>query len=476
MSLSPPDAGRFGRLARVALLVVIALWVPVLTGLRFEAKRDEQVYHLPLVTELAQRAPTFDDFRNARVEMGPFFHVILGSGGRLFGTEPWSFRLQMLLAGLATVALFAALVRQSGAADWTWATLLLAAFPYFGVCYFTVMTDYAAFLFLVGSWLAQVRYLQTGGRRALWVGALAATAACAVRQSAIFAPAAFGGFVVAERIRHAREAVRAMQAAGGTDAEPRGPTAARWSLGELFALVLPLLPVLLRLALWGHLIPPEMRREEGFLGLDADVDIPGGPVSHYALAMTSMMANVGYYLIPATLAVAVAARRSARRWGAVLAIAVALALGLSLLRGPQLITTNGTFLHGVTFLRLRFGDAAALAVVVLSLASFLTLVDAARLALRERSGDPAVIRFLLVLLAAGLLVLGFGKFRIFERYVVPLHALAIVVLATVTPRRGARWVRAGFLIAVGFGLAHEILYASDVYDLGLLSALSGRAP
>lgn len=460
-------AGRAPSALRVAALLALLLWIPALTGLRFEARRDEQVYHLPLVTELSQRAPTLDDFRNARVEMGPFFHVMLGTLGRLFGAEPWSLRLQMMIAGLAAVALFAALVRRVGVADWTWAALLLAAFPYFGACYFTVMTDYAAFLFLAASWPAQVLFLQTGSRRALWAGALAATAACLIRQNAVFAPAVFGGFLVIERILRAR---------GGADPGPAGSPANARTLApaDFIALALPLLPIVLRFALWGGLIPPGMLREDGFLGLDAEVDIPGGGLSHYALAVTSMAANVGYYLIPATLAVAVAARRPARWWAAVLLVAAALAAGLYLLRGPQLVTTYGTFLHGVTFLRLRFGDAAALAVVTVSLASFLMLMDAARLRLRDGPGDPATTRFLLALLVAGLLILGFGKFRIFERYVVPLHALAVVLLAMVVPRYDGRLVRLGVVAAVLFGVAHEVLYANDVYDLGILPELPGR--
>lgn len=475
MSECQTHAGRSARALRIGALLALLLWVPALTGLRFEAKRDEQVYHLPLVTELTQRAPTSDDFRNARVEMGPFFHVLLAAGGRLLSAEPWSLRLQMMVAGLLTVALFAGLVREAGTADWTWAALLLAAFPYFGVCYFTVMTDYAAFLFLACSWVAQVRYLQTGGRRTLWIGALAATAACLIRQNAIFAPTVFGVFVVIERIRHARAA----GAGGGLEARPAdrlrgGLTTGRLTPADLIALALPLLPILLRFALWGGPIPPGMLREDGFLGLDAEVDIPGGGVSHYALAVTSMAANIGYYLIPATLAVAVAARQPLRRWGAVLVIAGALALGLYLVRGPQLVTTYGTFLHGVTFLRLRFGEAAAFALVTASLASFLLLVDAARLRLRDEPGCPAPRRFLLALLAAGLLILGFGKFRIFERYIVPLHALGIVALVTTLPRNGERLVRAGILAAIAFGLVHEILYANDVYDLGLMPALPGR--
>jgi hypothetical protein len=438
----------------VVSIAALLLWIPLLAGLGFDAKRDESEYHLPLAQELTRRPPNMDDLRGGPMHMGPFFHIVLGGVGRVIGDQPARFRLVMALAGIAAAVLFARAAHRVPGADWRTATVLLAAFPYFGAVYFTVMTDWAAFLALVAAWLAQLRYLQTGGRRALWGASLAGLLACLVRQTMIFAPGVFAAFVLWERWRNA-------------DGARRAP-----SPEEMAALALPFAAIAARLWLWGGLMPPTTLREGGFLGLEAAYDIPGGYPAHFGLAVVSMAANVGYYLIPAVFALAAARRPPRRSWVVVLSVAAGITLAARGVRGPELITTYGTFLHGVTFVRLRFGEWASLGVVALSLSSFGLLVDVVR---RDLSGSDGARerRLLAALLVGGFAAFAFGKFRIFERYVLPLHALALLLLSAAAAGRPAMLVRAGIVAAALFGLVHEILYASDVYDLGIV-ALPGR--
>ncbi|MEZ5065865.1 MAG: hypothetical protein R3B81_14115 [bacterium] len=435
----------------LAALALLLLWVPLRAGLGFEAKRDEKTYHLPLVQEFAHRAPEAKDLREAPIEMGPFYHIVLGGIGRVLGDDVARYRFVMLLGGLATIALFAGVAR-AGGADWRDSTLLLAAFPYFGVCYFTVMTDYAAFLFLVAAWLAQLRYLRTGGTGALWIASLAGLVSALVRQSMSFGPALVLVFLLGERLL--------------APGEQRRPLTA----GTIVALAIPFLAIAVRLALWGGLVPPTMLREDGFLGLEAAYEIPGGYPSHLGLALVSMAATVGYYLLPATFALALAARLPLRRVALIVGAAAALTIACRLVRGPELVTTYGTYLHVVTTLRLRLGEPVSLAIVFLSLASFGVIVDAAWRRLGPGAGSREA-RFLALMTIGGFAALSFGKFRIFERYVVPLHALAIVFLSAAAAERPSRLVRLGLVAAVLFGFAHEVLYASDVYDLGLIAGL-----
>lgn len=447
---SPGDA------LRLAALLVILLWIPVLTGLRFEPKRDEAAYHLPLAQELARRAPTMEDFRHSPVEMGPLFHAVLGGLGRLSGAEAPRLRAWMTAAGLASVALFALLAGSAGRADALDSALLLAAFPYFGACYFTAMTDYGAFLPIVPAWIAMLRWTRTRSAGALWAASVASLVACLVRQNLIFAPFVFLVWVVARG--------RTADDAGARGTRP----------GELAALAVPFLAIAVRLWLWRGIIPPEVTREDGFLGLDSAYEIPGGYPSYYGLAVTSMAANMGYYLLPATLALAVASGWSRRRLAALGGAAAAIALAMRLVRGPELVTTYGTFLHVVTALRLRFGEGTGLLVVAASLASFLVVAAAGWERARSPGPDREAMRLAAALLAGGLLILAFGKFRVFERYVLPLDALAILIVSDAASGSGRRLARAGLWGAVLFGFAHEVLYAWEVYDLAAVLPHPGR--
>lgn len=463
VALKPAASGQAATVAAVLAIAAILLWIPLTTGLDFPAKRDEKDYHLPVVTEFVLRDPTGADLRDSRVEMGPFFHIVLGRIGRVAGGDPARLRLMMTIAGLASALLFAKAACRVPGADWRVASLLLAAFPYFGACYFTIMTDYGAFLALVAAWLAQIEFMRTGRERALWVAAITAFLAVLVRQTMIFAPAAFAAVVMAGGGH--------IGAGSGSRRLPMGRVAV--------ALALPFLAIALRLILWGGLLPPSFVPEGGVLGIDASDPWKGASIRNYALALISVAANVGYYFAPATGALAAVRRPPLRTLVGVGLVAFLLTALIAILRGPQLVTTFGTFQHVVTTLRLRIGQPAGFAVVAVSLASFLWLVvEGARWTAGKSGGDerraggadagdlPAR-RFLAAMFGAALLVLSFGKFQIFERYILPVHALAILLFAGIVARRPERLVRAGITAAVLFGLAQEILYARDVYEIGV---------
>jgi hypothetical protein len=138
---------------------------------------------------------------------------------------------------------------------------------------------------------------------------------------------------------------------------------------------------------------------------------------------------------------------------------------LVIVRGPQMVTTYGTFLHVVTTARLRLGQATGFAIVLFSIASFLLFAVQAWRSTAEPGAAQLSRRFLLGTLVAALLVLSFGKFRIFERYVLPIHALAVLLCAGFLTPRSPRIARLGILLAVLFGFAHEIVYAMSVYEI-----------
>jgi len=427
------------------------LWIPLSTRLDFPPKRDEKDYHLPVVQTFVERNPTLVDWRDPRVEMGPFFHVVLGSIGRVIGGDPDRLRLVMACAGIASIALFALAARRVPGTDPDAAVLLLAAFPYFGAAHFTVMTDYGAFLPLVAAWVAQLDWLATRRERSLWAASIASLLAGLVRQTMVFAPLAFAAVVLL-----GGASASGVRSGAGSRTPP-------WRIA--LALAIPFLAVVVRFVLWGGLLPPAYVPEGGLLGIDASDPWKGASPRNWFLALVSIAANVGYYLAPATFAAAWAERTKRRTLAMVGAGALLATTLLAIVRGPQLITTYGTFLHVVTTARLRVGEAAGFAIVTLSIASFLLFAAAAWRSIAAGGPSKLPRRLLGVTLVAALLILSFGKFRIFERYILPIHALAVLLFAgTITPS-SSRLARAGIILAVLFGLAHEIVYALNVYDI-----------
>ncbi len=426
-------------LAWFAVLVALLLWVPVLTGLQFPPKMDEGGYHVPNILNFVDHFPTVAEMRDTGLAMGPLFHGVMGRLARWTGTDLPQLRLWMMVIGALAVGIYAAASRQISEIDWRAAVLALAAFPYFGVCYFVVMTDYPAFLALTGAWFAQLWFLRTGRERALWLAGVSGLVACLIRQNLIFVPAVFLLFLLA------REWSRL-----GNLGKSDGP---RWRWVP--PLVLPFLGTAFQYWLWGGLLPAAFASRDDF---HPDARL-------YSLAIVSVSANIGYYMIPATAALAFARRIPKHRWILLALVAATITFSCYLVRGPQLVTTFGTYLHALTFLRVHLGLAVSMFLMGISILSFSVLVTSAWSWLQRPEPGRDGRRLVGALFVGALLALSFGMFRIYERHILPAYALSVLILFGVAASERSRVMRAGTVAMILFGGAHEILYAVGVYEL-----------
>jgi hypothetical protein len=416
---------------------VLLAWVPVGLGLTFPPRSDELGFHIPNIQRFADHFPTLEEMRETDLAVLPIFHGILGALTRVTGTSLLALRLWMAAIGLGAIACYAILARRLLGRDGVAACLGLAAFPYFGVTYFVVMTDTAAFLVLALTMALQIRCLDQGRARDFALAGAAGLLLGLLRQNLILA---HGGFLL-------------VLAARAWMTKRRLPAAA------VPALALPFVGLAFEVALWGGLLPPATRGWPGWY--DAR------PLTHL-LGIVSIAANVGYYLIPAAAAHAIERRRALSRRAA-LAIVVGCALGALLggwLRGEAYVSTYGTYRHILQALSERAGLAASGAVVFASLLSFVVLVGAARSWVAAAPPAERWARLLpLFLLLAGPVVMSFGIFRIFERHILPIEACAILaIVGAASPWTITRKI--GFALLIVFGAAHGALYALRVHAGG----------
>ncbi|MCK4412592.1 MAG: hypothetical protein KAY32_03510 [Candidatus Eisenbacteria sp.] len=443
----PPNAAGARRRFRWLLwgaVLLLLLWVPLTTGLRFPAKMDEASYHLPNVARFLDHFPTLEELRATDLSMLPLFHGALAQAARLTGAGLPALRGWMMSIGLLALCGYALLARHACGAPPTRSALALAAFPYFGVCYFTLMTDYPAFLALVAALLGQVDYLIGRRARGLWLAAFGGLLACLIRQNLIVFSGVFALLV----------AISHLGRGGLPRPIPRIPPP--WVIA---ALVLPFVGLGFQLLLWDGLLPPAYMARQGYFRFD---------LATYLLALLSTAANVGYYLIPAALADALHRRTGLRlRTAGILLLLTLGGCGAAYaLRGAFLVNTYGTFKHALDFTGAHAGLPARLLLYAAALAAFLWLVYRVLARLRAaRGGDPGNL-LLPLLFAASWVVLAFGLARIYERHILPLYALGVLVLQqTQGEEADARLPALGWLGVALFGAAHGVLYAITVYEL-----------
>ena len=221
------------------------------------------------------------------------------------------------------------------------------------------------------------------------------------------------------------------------------------------ALVLPFLATAFLYWLWGGLLPAAYAARDTFR-LDARL---------YSLAFVSVCANLGYYVLPATVALAVTRRFPISRWIPLVLATAVITLFSQFVRGPQLVTTFGTYLHALTFLRMHVGQAASLLILSLSILSFVIFAVSAWQWVRDSRPDRESRLLLGALLLGGLVALSFGMFRIYERHILPVFALCAMILFGITASEHRRLMHAGKVGVVLFCGAHAILYAASVYEL-----------
>lgn len=427
----------------LVMLALVLLWIPVATGLRFPSKLNERDYHVPAVLSYVDHFPGLGEMRDTRLSMLPVFHGVLGGLARLTGESLPALRSWMLAIGLLAIVLYGAVARSIPGDDWRTCVLTLAAFPYFGAAYFVVLTEGPGFLAVAAAILWQLRYWETEETRWLWPAALAGAIACLVRQNLIVVPAVFAAATVARAVAR------------------RGVAGAWRTLGYrgAAALLLPASALVFQVWLWRGVLPPFYQSFPDYYEPDATT---------YLRSILSVCANVGYYLLPATLTWAVSRRRrfSPRIWSAIGAASVAGTWFLERVGAGVIVNTEGLFHHALYFLGHHASPSLPLVVVALSLFSFsCVLAEGIDRAIRSRSGGGSPEPLVLVLLVGALLALAFGLATIYERHIMAIYALAALAFLATRRWSGDRVLWWGWGTSVAFGVAHGIIYAATVYEL-----------
>ncbi len=440
-----PPPRRFVRAPALALvaLAIVLLWIPMTTGLRFPSKLNELDYHIPAVLSYVDHFPGLDEMRDTNLSMLPLFHGALGQLARLTGTGVPALRAWMLALGLLAILLYGRVAAIIPGNDWRTSTLSFAAFPYFGASYFLVLTEGPGFLAVAAAVLWQIRYWKTEQARSLWLAGLAGTAACLMRQNLIVVPAVFAAAVL----------VRAVA---------QGRVVATWRrLGwrGAIALVLPAFALAFQVWLWRGLLPP-------FYQDFPDYYEPSLTV--YLRSLLSIGANVGYYLLPATIAWAASRWRpvSARTWSVLAAVSIGGAWYLHRVGAGTMVNTQGLFRHALDFLGNHVSALLPVVLVALCLFSFsCVIVAGVRRITRARHIDPGAEFLLFVLLVGTFLVVGFGLATIYERHIIVVYGLAALTFLATQRWNASRLLWWGWAVNVLFGVAHGILYAATVYEL-----------
>lgn len=442
---APSRPREFDRLTVFALvaLAVVLLWIPVTTGLRFPSKLNEFAYHIPAVLSYVDHFPGLDEMRDTKLSMLPLLHGVLGQLARFTGTGVPALRAWMLTLGLLAVLLYGRVAASIPGNNWRTSALSFAAFPYFGASYFLVLTEGPGFLAVAVAVLWQIRYWRTEQTGSLWLAGLAGTAACLVRQNLIVVPAVFAAAVLVRAVALGRVVA----------------TWRRLGWGGLIALILPAVALAFQVWLWRGLLPPFY---QGF------PDYYDPHLSVYLRSLLSIGANVGYYLLPATVAWAASRWRavSPRAWSAIAAVSIGGAWYLHRVGAGSMVNTEGLFHHALGFLGNHVSSLLPIALVALCLFSFsCVLLAGARRIMRARHFDPGAEFLLFVLLVGTFLVVGFGLATIYERHIIVVYGLAALTFLA-TDRWGAnRTLWWGWAVSVLFGVAHAILYAATVHEL-----------
>jgi hypothetical protein len=429
--------------------LLLVLWVPLLTGLKFPSKMDELGFHVPNIRRFMDHFPSLQEMRDTDLSMLPLFHGLLGFVLRFTGEALPTMRFCMVLIGLATLLLYLRIARRiPGVDDWK-AVPALAALPYFGVCYFVVMTDYPALLALLGSVLGQLAYLRGGRYRAAYAAGLAGAAACLIRQNLIFAAGVFPLVLWLQD----RPWFKLRSTDGGLPVLPSRPLLRP---AIVPALLLPFLALAFQVWLWKGLIPPSFMVRPNYFDTRPATTL---------LSLFSIGANVGYYLLPATLTYAL---REGRSYSGLVWRSVAILTLFALFwcihqRGRDLVDTYGAFRHGLGFLSNRVGLIFSLGLLALSLASFLVLLAAGiRRTLQTRSPEMILTAGLLL---ASLLITSYGLFRIYERHILPVFAFAVLFFLSAAPEVRQRSFTSSWIATIAFGAAHGVAYSISVYEL-----------
>jgi hypothetical protein len=429
----------------LAALAIMLLWVPVTTGLRFPSGLDERTHHIPTVAAYADHLPGLDEMRDTRLPTLPLLHAVLGRLTRSAGDRVPAIRAWMLAAGLLAILLYGRVASQIPGNDWRTATLSLAAFPYFGASYFLVLTEGPGFLAVTAAVLAQIHYWRTEQTGSLWLAGLAGAAACLVQQNLIVVPAVFAAAVAVRAIALGRVV----------------STWRRLGPGGTLALVLPALALAFQVWLWRGILPPFYEGLPGYYE-------PTLPI--LSRSLLSVGANVGYYLLPATLAWAASRGRqlTVRTWSALAAVSIG---GAWFLRrvgvgGGAMTGTDGLFRHALESIGHHGGALVETAVVALCLFSFSCVITAgvARM-MRTRQFDPGPEFLLFVLLVGTFLVTGFGLTTISERSIVVVYALACLTFLATHRWNESRLLWWGWAASVVFGVGQGIFYAAAAYEL-----------
>ena len=429
--------------------LLLVLWVPLLTGLKFPSKMDELGFHVPNIRRFIDHFPGLQEMRETDLSMLPLFHGLLGSVLRFTGDTLPTMRSCMMLIGLSALFLYLLIARRIPGVDGWKAMPALAALPYFGVCYFVVMTDYPALLALLGSVLGQLAYLRGGRPRAAYAAGLAGAAACLIRQNLIFAAGVFPLVLwLQDRWRLER---------GSNDGAPPVSSHTRLLRPAIApALLLPFLALAFPIWLWRGLIPPSFMAKPNYFDTSPATTL---------LSLFSIGANVGYYLLPATVTYALREGRSYARvvWATVAILTLFALFWCFHERGRALVDTYGTFRHGLGFLSDRVGLIFGLGLLALSLASFFVLLAAGiRRTLQVRSPEMILLAGLLL---ASLFVTSYGLFRIYERHILPVFVFTVLLFLSAAPEVRKRSFTRGWIATIAFGAAHGVIYSISVYDL-----------
>jgi hypothetical protein len=425
------------------------LWVPLLTGLKFPSRMDELDFHVPNVRRFMDHFPSLQEMRDTDLSMLPLFHGFLGSVLRLTGDALPTMRFLMVLIGLSALFLYLRIARRIPGVDGWKAVPTVAALPYFGVCYFVVMTDYPALLALLGSVLGQLAYLRGGRYRAAYAAGLAGAAACLIRQNLIFAAGVFPLVLWLQD----RPWFKPRSTDGGLPVSSHRPLLCP---AIVPALLLPFLALAFQVWLWRGLIPPSFMARPSYFDARPATTL---------LSFFSIGASVGYYLLPATFTYALREGRSypVMVWRAVAILTLFALFWCFHERGRDLVDIYGTFRHGLGFLRSRVGLIFSFGLLALSLTSFFILLAAGiRRTLQTRSPEMILLAGLLL---ASLFVTSYGLFRIYERHILPVFVFAVLFFLSAAPEVCKRSFTGGWIATIAFGAAHGVVYSISVYGL-----------